>query len=252
MVGNPRSPHLQVYWRYMRDAGHEVDILSGGESPVPGMRVVNIEPRRHYNLPFGVFTLLARLHLTRRALTTGDYDVVSLQYISTHAVMASLSWQGPLHVSFWGSDIHLLSRQPRHVRWAMPWLLRRADAIQSVSNFMTAELVKLGARSDRIDTFQYGVDLGVFAPVAGRASRDPNLIVSTRALRPLYRLDALMRSFAVLSEDCPNARLVIAGDGPERTRLENLAVELGVQSSVEFTGQLIPVDLARLLSSAAV
>ena len=46
------------------------------------------------------------------------------------------------------------------------------------------------------------------------------------------------------------ARLVVAGDGPERSRLEQQAASLGIASSVRFAGHLSSTEVMSLLSNA--
>ena len=62
--------------------------------------------------------------------------------------------------------------------------------------------------------------------------------------------DVLLRAFAQVSGRAPGARLLIAGEGPERGRLEALAVELGVASRVEMTGRLTREELERRFEPA--
>jgi len=47
----------------------------------------------------------------------------------------------------------------------------------------------------------------------------------------------------------PQARLIVAGDGPQRAELQNLAASLGL-SNVEFVGQVNPVQRDRVLASS--
>jgi L-malate glycosyltransferase len=90
-----------------------------------------------------------------------------------------------------------------------------------------------------------GVDLGRFAsPVRGEfshfARRQGELIVGTVApLRPEKNVGRLLRAFARLGEEVP-ARLVIAGDGPERNPLVELAAEMGISERIVFLGQTVP------------
>jgi glycosyltransferase involved in cell wall biosynthesis len=46
------------------------------------------------------------------------------------------------------------------------------------------------------------------------------------------------------------ARLVVAGDGPERSRLEKQAAALGITNSVRFAGHLPPAEVLSLISNA--
>ncbi len=60
-------------------------------------------------------------------------------------------------------------------------------------------------------------------------------IVAVGRFVPVKQLDLLIRMFA-RSQSSKNAELVLVGDGPERTRLELLAKELGVEEHVVFVG----------------
>jgi len=59
-------------------------------------------------------------------------------------------------------------------------------------------------------------------------------------------LDFLLRSFRRLLSIRPSARLIIAGDGPQRQHLEQYAASLGIASYVTFTGFLRRGDLIDL------
>lgn len=62
-------------------------------------------------------------------------------------------------------------------------------------------------------------------------------------IRPIKRIDDLIRSFAIVREQMSGTELVVAGGG-DSSMLRELAVELGVAESVEFTGQVSdPISL---------
>ena len=90
-----------------------------------------------------------------------------------------------------------------------------------------------------------GIDLTRFAASArdtipGFNRRPGELVVGTVAgLRPEKNVGRLLRVFAALGGAVP-ARLIIAGDGVERSALERLAGELGIADSVIFTGHVPP------------
>lgn len=64
-------------------------------------------------------------------------------------------------------------------------------------------------------------------------------------------LEFLLRSFRAIRAKRPGVHLVIAGDGPQRLRLESCAADLGIRDGVTFTGSLPRgklLDLYRLAS----
>jgi glycosyltransferase involved in cell wall biosynthesis len=61
-------------------------------------------------------------------------------------------------------------------------------------------------------------------------------------------LDTLLRAFALAAVDAPYLKLVLVGDGAERTALETLAKSLGLLQSVQFLGPRM--DVPHLLRAA--
>lgn len=85
-----------------------------------------------------------------------------------------------------------------------------------------------------------GLDLGRFRPdgpraVLGLAGEGP-VIGTVAALRAEKNIARLVEAFALLRGQGAPARLVVAGDGPERAGLEALAARLGVAEAVLFAG----------------
>lgn len=78
---------------------------------------------------------------------------------------------------------------------------------------------------------------------------DP-LVLYVGRLSPEKGVDVLLRAFAAIRGGFPQARLRIAGDGPDRAPLEALARELGLQSVTVFTGWLAPAHVEDELSKA--
>lgn len=65
-------------------------------------------------------------------------------------------------------------------------------------------------------------------------------------------IDVVLRALTILDRNHVPYRYVVAGEGPERASLENLAVELGVQANVHFAGRVSEEDKWHLLRSADV
>lgn len=60
----------------------------------------------------------------------------------------------------------------------------------------------------------------------------------------------LIEAMAQARRRVPQARLVIAGDGPERTKLQKLTSDLGLEASVEFLGHVSREEMERAFAAA--
>lgn len=64
--------------------------------------------------------------------------------------------------------------------------------------------------------------------------------------------DSAIKAFSYLFKQFPKARLIIAGDGPEKHNLEIYAKNLEIKHSVEFTGWVVPDKVLDLVNTATV
>ena len=126
------------------------------------------------------------------------------------------------------------------------WALRKLDFRIGVSDAMVDLLISRGLPADRFYSIYNGID---FTPAPEQGDRLPYLrslgadvdetsvVVGIAArLNPVKDMSTLIRGFAAGYAACPRLRLVIAGDGEEREKLENLARELNVEKQVTFAG----------------
>jgi glycosyltransferase involved in cell wall biosynthesis len=67
------------------------------------------------------------------------------------------------------------------------------------------------------------------------ASGQPPVLIAAGRLSPEKDFGTLLRAFEMLHRQI-ECRLILLGDGPERTSLEQLACNLGVQENVQFLG----------------
>jgi GalNAc-alpha-(1->4)-GalNAc-alpha-(1->3)-diNAcBac-PP-undecaprenol alpha-1,4-N-acetyl-D-galactosaminyltransferase len=92
----------------------------------------------------------------------------------------------------------------------------------------------------------------VMRPDASARQVEPQgqgLVLAVGRLREEKGYDLLIRAFALTRAQHPGWQLAIAGDGPERERLERLVVELGLRSAVTLLGMVDdPGELMRRAS----
>jgi glycosyltransferase involved in cell wall biosynthesis len=127
--------------------------------------------------------------------------------------------------------------------------LALADALVVPSGFLEAVFRRLGFRPRVVPNI---VDLARFRPrEVPRISDSPHVIV-TRNLEPIYDIPTAIRAFGLICGRFPEARLTVAGSGPEADRLRALAAELGLSGRVAFPGRIDNRDIHALYASADV
>ena len=99
-----------------------------------------------------------------------------------------------------------------------------------------------------------GLDLERFTYVNGSAV-DTSSIVGIGSLLPFKRWDRILRVVRQVRSQGHDCTLTIAGDGPERTSLESMARDLGIQEHACFIGATLAVpellSNSRLLAHAS-
>jgi glycosyltransferase involved in cell wall biosynthesis len=154
-------------------------------------------------------------------------------------------WRGiPVLVNYRGGEAdEFLARASA---WVLP-TLRRAAVLAVPSRYLQDVFGKYGVASIILPNI---IDLATFAPAPKLGPAPSPHIIVARNLEPIYDIPTALRAFARIREQFPQARLSVAGSGPELGRLGALAGELGVAGSVNFTGPLDHRAMADLYRSA--
>jgi glycogen synthase len=104
--------------------------------------------------------------------------------------------------------------------------------------------------AERISVIMNGLAEPPVAPVALPA--DPPTIVCLGRLVQDKGFDVALDAFAQVIQRFPEARLVLAGDGPEREALGRQTACLGLQDAVEFSGWVAPEQVSGLMNRGTV
>jgi len=131
-------------------------------------------------------------------------------------------------------------------RWSLRWVARKARAVIAVSEAVRMAVIACGADRETIFVVPNGIDLARFATLPARdaARRSLGIADGDRTIVSVGRLawekgfDALLRAARLLRHEMPDVRVIIVGDGPERTRLEDLSARLRLASTVRFAGRV--------------
>ncbi|WP_434176440.1 glycosyltransferase family 4 protein [Brachybacterium conglomeratum] len=112
--------------------------------------------------------------------------------------------------------------------------LLRTDRVIAVSDSTAAQVAAQWGSGQKLTVIRNGVD----APQPALQSRAGLRVLSLARLAPEKNIDQLMQAFAHVAREHPEARLTIAGRGPEEGALRTLAYSRHLEDRVDFPGHL--------------
>lgn len=251
---------------YSRLAPLRVSVITGGLGS--GVRTVaNVGTIRMTDRgrAWGVIRPRACLHHAQRAarifrLAARDRPVVHCGRLVPEGVDAwwSLLAGGPRFVCWAHGEELNYARLSRELGFLMKRVCRSASALIANSRNTAGMLVSFGARPDQVEVVYPGVDPGRFSVEQRTAAKFRATLAATGELVWLTvgRLqkrkghDLVLRALGAWPLGAPRVRYVVVGDGDERSRLQALALELGVADRVTFAG-LVPADQLPVYYAAA-
>ncbi|MGH2870786.1 MAG: glycosyltransferase [Solirubrobacteraceae bacterium] len=127
---------------------------------------------------------------------------------------------------------------------------RAAQFVVCISEFARSQLMGLVAPEqwDKLEVVHCGIDTARFVPPPPAATPEGVRVTCVGRLVPEKAQRLLIEAAAEVGTRGLDLRLRLAGDGPERPHLEQLAGELGVSSRVEFLGAVAHTEIDQLLA----
>jgi len=125
-----------------------------------------------------------------------------------------------------------------------------ASRIIAVSALMKRKLIDLGAPSEKVLYLNYGVDTDLFTP--GRPSDHPAVFLSVARFAEKKAPHITIMAFKDVLSEMPQAKLVMAGDGPLWESAKQLVTRLELYDAVSFVGAQSPAQVAALMRTAAI
>ncbi len=255
-MSNALAVHTRRWAVAFAERGHDIHVLSIRHDEIPGVKVhtVCVGP---VNSKSVVWTFLSYLRLAltaRRRLKALAPDVLNAHYVVTHGVIAACSAFHPQVVSCWGRDViwDNPGKMPWYLRILNRLALRKADLVCSTSRFMVGPVREFAPPGARIEQVPFGVDCDRFRPAdASQHGRNDGefRVGFVKTLLPKYGPEVLVRAMAQILDAVPNARLIMAGRGPMRQELRELARDLAIEKRVEFAGFVPHDEVPRLMQS---
>jgi N-acetyl-alpha-D-glucosaminyl L-malate synthase BshA len=182
-----------------------------------------------------------------------NLDMLHVHYAIPHSISALLARQMtaksrklPFITTLHGTDITLVGLD-RSYFGITKFSIEQSDGITSISEYLRARTVEEFGVSNEIRVIQNFVNCDMYQPKPGKPSGSTLIHVSN--FRPVKRVLDCVRILAEARKEVP-AKLLMVGDGPDRSAAERLARELNVDQYVTFLGKQDHVE--RLLPQADV
>ncbi len=190
------------------------------------------------------------LALWRAAGRNDVFHVMANSGWAWHLFAAPAIWiawarRVPAVVNYRGGEAASFLARAGH---AVRWTLQRSAGVVVPSSFLQSVFRARGIESEVLPNV---VDLSRFRPRDGAVGAGAHLVV-TRNLEPIYDNATALRAFALVLEVRSDARLTIAGSGPDEAHLRAVADTLGVGDRVRFAGMLERDAMAVLYRDADV
>jgi N-acetyl-alpha-D-glucosaminyl L-malate synthase BshA len=181
-------------------------------------------------------------------------DLLHVHYAIPHASAAFMAKQIlktegiiiPVVTTLHGTDITLVGKDPSYAP-VVTFSINQSDGVTAVSHDLKRETFQSFKITTEIEVIPNFIDLEKFK----KQKKDhfkkaicPNgesLIVHTSNFRKVKRVTDVIRIFANIHNEIPS-KLLMIGDGPERTKAEAMCRDLDISHEVRFLGKLEAVE----------
>ncbi|PYK66692.1 MAG: colanic acid biosynthesis glycosyltransferase WcaL [Verrucomicrobia bacterium] len=187
-----------------------------------------------------------------RALTESNAQLLHIYFGHVAVLLRPLirHWPKRTIVSFHGADVLVDMQKPAYRR-ATEEMLSLVRRVLVRSESLRQPVIDLGCAPEKIEIQRTGIPLADF-PLRERHAPENGQWRLLQAGRLIEKkgLETALRAFGKFQREFPASRLTIAGEGPQRERLQSLARDLEIASAVDFPGFVSQEELRQLLYSS--
>lgn len=181
-------------------------------------------------------------------------DILHVHYAIPHAfaaisaknILASQGINIPVITTLHGTDITLVGKDASYEP-AVTYSINQSDCVTAVSEFLKEETNRCFDVRKDIKVIYNFVDFERFSKKSKEhfkvaiAPFGEKILVHTSNFRPVKCLEDVIKIFAIVRKSIP-AKLLLVGDGPERTKAELKCRKLGICQDVRFLGKIEAVE----------
>lgn len=185
-------------------------------------------------------------------------DLLHVHYAIPHAMSAYIAKE--IHgrdslkiiTTLHGTDITLVGLEPAFLP-LIKFSIERSDGVTAVSKFLKDKTIQQYGVEKEIDVIPNFVDTKKYRRIKDPkfrsrfAPRGEKLLIHVSNFRAVKRVPDVIRVFNIVHSNVAS-KLLVVGDGPERSNCEQLSRELGISQDVRFLGK--QTELVPLLSAS--
>jgi N-acetyl-alpha-D-glucosaminyl L-malate synthase BshA len=181
-----------------------------------------------------------------------DLDLLHVHYAIPHSVSALLARQMladgprgrklPFVTTLHGTDITLVGLDRSYLPITR-YSIDQSDGVTAISNYLRDRTMRVFDVKKEIEVIYNSVNCDVYTRIKDadklRAEYAPNgekLLVHLSNFRPVKRLSDVIEIFDRVRKQVPS-KLLLIGDGPDRSVAEWMAVQKGIHEDVLFLGK---------------
>ena len=177
-----------------------------------------------------------------------NLDLLHVHYAIPHASSAYLAKQMlngkrdlKIITTLHGTDITLVGLEPSFLP-LVKFSIEQSDGVTAVSRFLKEKTITNYSCDKDIKVIPNFVDTDLYKPkINGEfkkhiADENEKLLVHTSNFRVVKRVADTIRIFEKIHDKIPS-KLILVGDGPDRSECERLCRQIGLDNKVKFLGK---------------
>lgn len=244
LLSDTYSEHTEKWALSLAEKGITIGIFSFNKASYEWYTHPNItiffEPESKINAE-STLTKLAYLKyvsILKRIIRHFKPDVLHAHYATSYGLVGALSGFHPFIISSWGTDVMKFPSKNFVAKSILKYNYKQADVLCATSNVIKEYITKIVNKP--VSVIPFGIDVKQFVPKkVDSLFKDGEFVIGCiKSLEPLYKIDVLLRAFALLSSKHKHTRLLIIGVGSQMLVLKNLTKDLGIEDKVVFTGRI--------------
>ncbi len=175
-------------------------------------------------------------------------DLLHVHYAIPHATSAYLAKQMlkdkqdiKIITTLHGTDITLVGLEPSFLP-LVKFSIEESDGVTAVSRFLKEKTITNYSIEKEIDVIPNFIDTDLYKPSPDGSFREhlapkgEKILVHTSNFRQVKRVTDTIKIFEQVEKEVPS-KLVLVGDGPDRSECERLCRQLGLCEKVKFLGK---------------